>query len=202
MVDFDAFFCYNSWIHIFMKTKTLTPETAEETAMRFVQKQFTIGVISPLNDKHRAELLFKAAEPLCELGFSLSVLAVGNQESQEQCFELSQRYGDRFELLESIPSNRTKVLGKAQVVLFTSAPDKDLLKELAKKGVVPIMPYDDSLAVDFVGFDVQQEQGNCFLYDPENFWECLATAIRAYENFKFPYDWGNLRKNLKKTFEV
>ena len=184
-----------------MKTKKIAPETSADSALQFVQKKFTLGVISPLNDKHRSDLFFRTVEPLCELGFRVSVLAVGDQASQQQCFELSQKYGHQFELLESIPSNRDKVLQKAQVVLFTAAPDRDILKELARKGVVPIMPYDDSLA-DFTTFDVQQEQGNCFLYDPNNFWECLATTIRAYENFKFPYDWGNLRKNLKQVFEA
>gem|GEM_PF-1203798 len=168
---------------------------------QFVQKKFTIGVILPLNEKNRSDLFFKTVEPLCELGFSFKVLAVGDQGSQEHCFELSQKFGNNFELLESIPANRAKVIQKSQVVLFTSTPEKSLIKELSRKGVVPIMPYDDAM-LEFTSFDVQQEQGNCFLYDPNNFWECLATAIRAYENFKFPYDWGNLRKNLKAVFEA
>lgn len=184
-----------------MKTKTLRPHTSDETSLRFVQKKFTIGVILPLTQANKADLFFRTVEPLCQLGFSFSVLAVGDQASQEQCFELSQKFPEEFELLESIPSNRAKVLQHSQVVLFTSSPEKSLIKELSRKGVVPIMPYDDKL-IDFASFDVQQEQGNCFLYDADNFWECLATTIRAYENFKFPYDWGNLRKNLKKVFEA
>jgi len=146
-------------------------------------------------------LFFKTVEPLCALGFEISVLAVGDQASQEQCYELSQRFPDNFELLESIPANRDKIIHKSQIALFTSSPEKSLIKELSRKGVVPVMPFDDKL-IEFASFDVQQEQGNCFLYNPENMWECMATTIRAYENFKFPYDWGNLRKNLKKVFEA
>lgn len=183
-----------------MKTKNSLLQT-EETVTSFVQKKFTIGVILPLTETNRSELFFKTVEPLCELGFKMSVLAVGDQASQEQCFELSQKFPGNFELLESIPANRDKVIGKSQIVLFTSSPEKALIKELSRKGVVPVMPYDDEL-IEFASFDVQQEQGNCFLYNPDNLWECLATSIRAYENFKFPYDWGNLRKNLKKVFEA
>ncbi|NCP67523.1 hypothetical protein GW756_02480 [bacterium] len=183
-----------------MKTKT-APEYLEELTTQFVQKKFTIGVILPLTETNRSELFFQTVEPLCDLGFTFSVLAVGDQASQEKCFDLSQKFPDNFELLESIPANRDKVVQKSQVVLFTSSPDKKVIKELSRKGVVPIMPYDDAL-IEFASFDVQQEQGNCFLYNPENQWECLATIIRAYENFKFPYDWGNLRKNLKKVFEA
>jgi len=183
-----------------MKTKTAQPQT-EELTTSFVQKKFTIGVILPLTESNRSELFFKTVEPLCALGFNFSVLAVGDQASQSQCFELTQRFPDQFELLESIPTNRDTVVRKSQVVLFTSSPDKKTIKELSRKGVVPIMPYDDNLA-EFASFDVQQEQGNCFLFNPDNHWECLATTIRAYENFKFPYDWGNLRKNLKKVFEA
>ncbi len=183
-----------------MKTKN-SPLQLEETVTSFVQKKFTIGVILPLTEGNRSELFFKTVEPLCNLGFKISVLAVGDQASQEQCYELSQKFPGNFELLESIPVNRDKVIGKSQIILFTSSPEKSLIKELSRKGVVPVMPYDDKL-IEFASFDVQQEQGNCFLYNPDNLWECLATAIRAYENFKFPYDWGNLRKNLKKVFEA
>jgi hypothetical protein len=183
-----------------MKTKT-TQLPAEETSTMFVQKKFTVGVVLPLTEANRSELFFKTVEPLCALGFNFSVLAVGDQASQEHCFELTQKYPGHFELLESIPTNRDKVIHKSQVVLFNSSPDKKLIKELSRKGVVPIMPYDDAL-LEFASFDVQQEQGNCFLFNPDNEWECLATIIRAYENFKFPYDWGNLRKNLKKVFEA
>ena len=200
MIDSAFIFWYNSQIHLNMKTKT-APENQEEVATSFVQKKFTIGVILPLTENNRADLFFKTVEPLCQLGFTFSVLAVGDQASQEQCFELSQKFPDSFELLESIPANRDKVIHKSQVALFTNSPDKKIIKELSRKGVVPIMPYDDAL-IEFASFDVQQEQGNCFLFNPDNAWECLATTIRAYENFKFPYDWGNLRKNLKKVFEA
>lgn len=183
-----------------MKTKT-APDTQDELTTRFVQKKFTIGFVIPLTDLNRSSLFFKTVEPLCALGFNLSVLAVGDQASQEHCFDLSQKFPEHFELLESIPANRDKVIHKSQVVLFTRSPDKKMIKDLSRKGVVPIMPYDDAL-IEFASFDVQQEQGNCFLFNPDNEWECMATVIRAYENFKFPYDWGNLRKNLKKVFEA
>ncbi len=200
MIDETLIFWYNTWIYSNMKTKT-APAHAEEMATSFVQKKFTIGVVLPLTEANRSELFYKTVEPLCELGFKFSVLAVGDQASQEQGFALSQKFPKHFELLESIPANRDKVISKSQVMLCTSAPEKKLIKELARKGVVPVMPYDDSL-LEFASFDVQQEQGNCFLFNPDNAWECLATVIRAYENFKFPYDWGNLRKNLKKVFEA
>lgn len=200
MVDLRFFFWYNRQIFLNMKTKTAFT-LIESLTTCFVQKKFTIGVITPLTELKRSSLFFKTVEPLCALGFNFSVLAVGDEVSQEHCFALSQKYPENFELLESITANRDKVIHKAQVLLFTTSPDKKLIKELSRKGVVPIMPYDNAL-VEFASFDVQQEQGNCFLFNPENEWEAMATVIRAYENFKFPYDWGNLRKNLKKVFEV
>jgi hypothetical protein len=95
-----------------MKTKTPTLQL-EETITSFVQKKFTIGVILPLTEANRSELFFKTIEPLCELGFKITVLAVGDQASQAHCYELSQQYPDNFELLESIPANRDKVIHKA-----------------------------------------------------------------------------------------
>ncbi len=178
----------------------MTTKSSTKTAStKFAQKQFHIGIINPLNAKRNVDILLKAVEPLCELGFTLSVLAVGDKESQAKCFELSQSYLESFELLESIPSNKKSIFSRSQVICFTSQPDEKTLKELAKKGIVPIMP--EGSHKDFQNFSAQTESGNAFLFDPENFWEFLATIIRAYENYKFPYDWNTLKKNLKKTGE-
>ncbi len=180
------------------KTKTSTAKKIQKK--NFVSQKFNIGVISPLTSKRNVELFLKSVEPLCELGFSFSVLAVGDKVAQIQCVEFSERFPNNFKILESIPKNHLEILKKSQIVLFTSKPEKDILKNLAQHGVVPVMPNSETFGI-FENFDAQQEKGNAFLYDEENYWEFLATVIRAYENFKFPYDWSQLKKSLKKDTE-
>ena len=182
-----------------MSISNATKISKKETT-QFAKKSFHIGCITPLTEKRNVEMFFRAVEPLCELGFSVSVLAVGDEASQEKCFEFSQKYPHQFEILESIPKNQESIISKSQVILFMEAPEKSLIKKIGKKGVIPMMPF-STKHKEFQNFDAQQESGNCFLYDPTNFWEFLATIIRAYENFKFPYDWSQLRKSLKKTVE-
>ena len=36
-----------------------------------------------------------------------------------------------------------------------------------------------------------------FTFEKNNFWQIFAALIRASENYKFSYDWGNLRRGLQ-----
>ncbi|MCK5460402.1 hypothetical protein KAI58_00255 [Candidatus Gracilibacteria bacterium] len=175
-----------------MVTKTVLEKTT-----RFATKHFKVGVISPLTNKRNAKNFFQACEAACELGFVISVLAVGDEDSQAKCFELEKHYPEQFEVLEAIPKNKSYILNHVDIVLFPATPSEDNLKKVMKKGIVPIMPYQK----DFSNFDAQKEEGNAFLFKEDSFWELLATMIRAFENFKFSYDWGNLQKHVKKTSE-
>jgi len=179
-----------------MATKSQQAQVKEQ----FVSKTFNIGLITPLTVKRNSEILCKSAEPLCELGFNLSILAIGDQVSQEQCMKAVKKYPQNFHLLESIPKNHSKILKESQIVIFTSTPEKEILLELSEHNIIPVMPDSETYGV-FENFNAQQEKGNCFLYEEGNYWTFLATIIRSYENFKFPYDWSQLNKSFKKAVE-
>ena len=170
---------------------------AEKNLTKFATKHFNIGVIAPLTQKRNSDFFFRACEAMCELGFMISVLAQGDEVSQRKCFDLAQKYPGQFEVLEAIPRNKNKILSGADVMLFPAEPEEGNLKRVMKKGIVPIMPYQEH----FYNFDAQSESGNAFLFTPDNFWEFLATIVRAFESFKFSYDWNNLQKQVKKSLE-
>lgn len=170
---------------------------AQKNSTKFATKPFNIGVISPLTQKRNSEFFFKACEAMCELGFTISVLAIGDEISQSKCFDLAQKYPKQFEVLEALPKNKNKILNHSDVILFSAIPNEENLKRVLKKGIVPIMPYQKH----FYNFDAQSEFGNAFLFSENNFWDFFATIVRAFENFKFSYDWGNLQKQVKKASE-
>lgn len=143
--------------------------------------------------EHHAEHFLRSVEALCELGIPVLALAEGDAESQKICFELSKAYPTMFTLLESVNRNRSTILKQSEVLVFPSAPSDALLKEIIEAEIVPVMPKRKG----FENFDPQAEKGNAFLYEEGNFWKFLSAILRASENFKFEYDWENLKKSLK-----
>lgn len=157
-------------------------------------KKFHIGSILPIY-KEDAELFFQIVEAVGELGFSLSVIAEGDVNIQKRLFECIKRYPQNLNVLENIEQNKKKILNHCDVVIFLTKPNTLDIQEVIRKGMVPILAEDKI----FHNFDAQAETGNAFTFREKNIWTILSAIIRASENFKFSYDWNNLRKRLEKT---
>lgn len=168
----------------------------QKTKTKFATKHFRIGLISSFDASENAEWVFRGFEAMCELGFVVSVLATGTEENQKKCMDIADKYVGQFEILESTPQNKKKIMSQSDVVLFLETPEKADLKDVMSKGIVPITPECEWLE----NFDAQAESGNGFCFSSGNFWAFFATVVRAFENYKFSYDWNNLRKSVKKTF--
>ncbi len=158
-------------------------------------KTFHIGMIVPLTPKKNADFFLKSIEALCELGFKVHTLAEGDSESQRICFQAMKKYPHQFEILESTPKNKRKIIESSNIMLFPSLPNENILQEIQKRGIIPIIEKSKK----FQDFDPQKESGNAFTFESNNFWQFFTAIIRASENFKFSYDWKNLQKNLKET---
>lgn len=172
-----------------MKTKTNTA---------FATKHFHLGVLAPLTQSGGADLFFEVAQAACELGFVVSVLAIGDEASQSKCLEMSEQYPDQFLVLESTKGHQRKIVEESQVMFFPSGADAKTLKPIMEKSVVPMMPY----AEGFDNFDAQKESGEAFCFRAGNKWEAVGVMIRAFENFKFAYDWNHLKKRVVKKAET
>jgi hypothetical protein len=66
---------------------------------------------------------------------------------------------------------------------------------LVERGIVPVMR--SGLHEEAESYSPVLESGNSFLFDKLNEWHVHAAMIRALENYKFPYDWQNLKNNVK-----
>jgi glycogen synthase len=167
----------------------------KETVSKFATKHFRIGLITTFPKSDNSDLFVQILGAMCELGFVISVLALGDEKIQKELMKISEKYIGQFEILESTPQNEKKIILQSDVILFLFKPEKVLLKKIMKKGVVPIVPFEK----DLTNFDAQAEVGNAFCFTEGNYWEVFATVVRAFENYKFAYDWGNLKKSVKKS---
>lgn len=178
---------------------TALTKTMNKPVSLFTNKSFEISVLSPVN-KDQAKTFAEACRGMCQLGFKFKVLVKGADVWQAACLKLATDFPDLFTALESIPANQAAVLEKSQVVLFADAPSEKDLKMLQKKGLIAVLPWPSCEKYPtMMTFDAQQESGNCFLYTPSHTWDLVANMIRAFENYKFSYDWSQLKKRWKTT---
>jgi len=163
----------------------------------FAEKDFNIGLITPLTKNNNAEIFIKSVEALCELGFNIEILASGDKNFQDFCFNIANKYPQNLIILEDLPQNKAKILRKSDLIIFPGiCEDQKLLREITKRGKVSVMPFNNK--TNFSNFNAQNEVGESFLFNQDNQYEFLAIIIRAFENFKFSYDWNSLKKRIKK----
>ena len=162
----------------------------------FAQKHFNIGIMDTPHKDLEPAFVAQSLEAFCSLGFSVNLTAEGNQDQQKAFFNAEKLYPAQCQILEGGKKDREKLVSLASVALFWDVPSAASLQNLAKEGVIVILPYNESLA-GIENFNAQTEKGNVFLYEPGNFWSFMATVIRAFENFKFAYDWNTLKKTWK-----
>lgn len=169
-----------------MTVATSTP------AKKSTKTKFRVGVVSAITKSNGSGLLFTALEAMCSLGFTVSVLAEGDETACKLCFDCSEKFSRTFAMLESVPTNRVKILEQSDVVIFPTCPSKKELQDVIAAGVVPVLPEGCGLE----NFDAQAETGCAFTFEPENVWSLVAALVRASENKKFSWDWKTIKQNL------
>ena len=159
------------------------------------KKQLCIGVVTSLTKANKSDFFFAAMTAICELDIRLMVLAEGDEEAQKKCFELLEHYPDNFTILEATPQSKDRIIESCDIMLFAHKPTKTILKKIVNQGIVPILP--EGAGID--NFDPQRESGAGFTFTEGNFWQMVTAIIRASENYRFPYDWRSVKKNLSKV---
>lgn len=154
--------------------------------------KFRIGVLTPIIKEDGADILCTVIEAMCSLGFLVSVLAEGDESSQNVCFDCAEKFPRVFSMLESLPDNKMKIASKSDVIIFVSRPKKEELDFVIQSGVIPVLPEGCGLS----NFEAQSETGCAFTFEEGNIWSLVAALIRASENRRFPWDWKTLQQNI------
>jgi glycogen synthase len=154
--------------------------------------KFRIGVFTPITQEKASDVLCTALEAMCSLGFSVSVLAEGDESAQNFCFQCAEKFPKHFSMLESLPDNKLKIVSKSDVVVFPTCPEKEELNYIIEAGVIPVLPEGCGIS----NFDAQAETGAAFTFEEGNIWSLVAALVRASENKRFSWDWKTIRENL------
>lgn len=164
---------------------------AREGLVRFAHKPFFV-TLDFSSDSVWNDNLVEAARGFCELGFLINVL---NGEKNLGEFEaMAQDFPGQVHMTTS--KDMDHLLKHSDAVIFLDVGNTKALQKYMEAGVVPITLSD----FDLTEFDAEKEKGNSFLIHSGSKWEIFASGVRAYEAFRFSYDWKELQKRAKKVY--
>lgn len=166
-------------------------ETQYDTTQK--PKKFIIGHILPLTGHNHADGMVPFFDAIMRMGYKVLVGGHGDQQYKKRLFDLEARDSKKCTMVDESEQDE-KIWKKVDAMIFGVAPTADMLRKCAENGVVPIVPAGGVVN----DFDPTKESGEGFTFVPQNFWSMIDAFVRAAENRKFSYDWGNIKKALKK----
>lgn len=141
--------------------------------------------------KYKRDLLgsvFSSKTPVIAIDFS-------SAENAEEYADLEQGLKSLgaavFAISGSKPEFSEKVRRAADIII---AFDSNAA-EIRAYGCVPVCRLDGNGTNEY---DPLAEKGDGFYFKNPIKWEIFAAVVRAMETYKFPYDWGNLVKEVIK----
>jgi len=126
------------------------------------------------------------------LGFECHIAVESTEEIQQYIIDLAARY-KKCHLYAYNLAQEKMILKNIDVIVYPDQWNRSLAQAAQKMGIVPIVEE----GMGFENFDPESESGNGFVYENEGFWSAVSALLRASENFKFSYDWRNIRKNIQ-----
>jgi starch synthase len=154
-------------------------------------------VTYPLTEKNHVDLLLDTVDGILEQGVQIVLLGIGTAKYQNAFTELAEQHSDQIAIVDDNDMNHRKVLAASDIFLATgdTGEIKKDLENALSYGVIPVAP-DNKFTNDYNG---AQEEGNAFVYKKASKWSFFSGIIRAFENFKFPYDWKTIRVNAMES---
>lgn len=121
---------------------------------------------------------------------------INKKEEQvlKELFEAITLLDINFNIIKKADTAGEKKLFKLADTILVLNPESKLFKEALKSGVVPIILKTPKLTLK--EYDLLSEQGVCFCFENINKWEIFAAIVRAFESYKFPYDWKNIVRQI------
>lgn len=183
------------------KTMPVSPQKVITAKERFQKKfglyedknHFMVLVTTPLFEENSAGLWQKLLSGISDLGFQMVIRANASVEYKDIVENFLEDHGG---LAAVISEDEYKDAYEVADVLLTFSEDSVTQKEVfyaLEKGVIPVVSHGFPLSY-LENYNPNLENGNCFMYYKHSPWSVFATLVRAYENYRFPYDWKNICK--------
>ncbi len=144
-------------------------------------------VFVPEVDEHIQMILDQIVSGIDAIGVQLVVVEPSIPALLARCKEWQQTHPHAVHLVTKNDSSSAA----CDMALLNSAKKSDL--QMCSD--IDMVPLADA---GIEAFDPIAEKGHGFLYEKDNAWSLFAALVRATETYRFPYDWKNLVKSVKK----
>lgn len=165
----------------------------QDFGLRYDKKSPLLALTFPLSEENNIEMLKDVMAGILEEDILMVLTGIGTKRNQEFFTDLADKYSEKMVILDENEENKRKIYASSDIFINT-CNTKECLVEMENAmnyGVVPISTQNEFIA-DYNG---AKETGNAFIYKENNPWSFFAAMIRAFENYKFPYDWKTIQKN-------
>ncbi len=165
------------------------------------KNHFIVFIATPLFEENNAGLWADLLPGLSDMGFQIVIRGNASEQNKDIALAFAE---DHSALCAIIDEDEYMEAYNVADVLLTFSQDKDTILEVQhalSKGVIPIVSHDFPLDI-LENYNPNLENGNSFMYYKQTPWSVFAATIRAYENYRFPYDWKNLCKAAIKSSKL
>ncbi len=164
------------------------------------KNHFLVAVTTPLFDHNNAEVWSDLLPGISDMGFQMVLRA---NASPEYKIVMEAFVEDHVGLCTLVSDDEFDEIFDAADILITFSQDDETVESTKKalsKGVIPLVSHDFPLE-NIENYNPNLEHGNAFVYHKKSVWSVFAAMVRAYENYRFPYDWKNICKAAVKSMK-
>ena len=165
----------------------------QDFGLPYDKKVALLCITFPLTEKNNISIIQDVMNGILEMPVEIVLTAIGTPKYQKYFTDLSKEVGKQIVIIPDNDENKRKIYAASNMILAPCDSDEclDEVKQAMQYGVIPIVSDQDFVT----NYDPVQENGNAFVYSKGSPWSFFATLVRAFENFKFPYDWKNIQVN-------
>ncbi len=170
-------------------------EFCAEYGVQCGDREFLIGIVSPLTPQNGGEILEEILKGIVALPIKIGVRAIGTEKFQKVLGDFAENHHEKIAIVPDEESGLRKILAASDAVLFLAdgAENEFLARSALSYAALPIAPIGMRHIVE--DYNPNQESGTGFLFQEQSIWLAFAAIVRALENFRFPYDFKNIQKS-------
>ncbi len=171
----------------------------QDFGLPYDKKVPLLCITYPLTDTNNISIIQDVMNGILEMPVEIVLTAIGTPKYQKYFTDLAKDYGKQIIIIPDNDENKRKIYAAANILLAPCDSDECLheVKQAMQYGVIPVVSNQDFVS----NYDPVQESGNAFVYSKGSPWSFFATLVRAFENFKFPYDWKNIQVSAMREDE-
>lgn len=157
------------------------------------KKSFVVWYTQDLRSKYHSEDLIKAFEWCLTIWMQVVLFASAEHKFQEPIEKLYENFSKQITILDQSDENEKDILAMSDASIFLNQDDTKIFSSLSYACIPLYLNVENNNKI-INNFNPLSEKWNWFLIESSSYWHIFSTIIRAYETYRFPYDWENLKR--------